>query len=321
MPTNIKNWGRAWKLTVTGIPFNAQGEQQVIVAGTDAWTPEALRITFEVRQSLSPIGQIGGFWFADISIYNLNQRTTQIILQQGMTVKLEAGYQNKYGYGTIFEGTLFQPTWERVEGITEKLTLHCIVGLVENTNNFIAFNTAAGVNQKQIVSRMAATPNIAFNLDTSDVIFKNDITTTRGEVYFGQPFDYLQDMANQDTGNFWATNQAVHIRQLTTQTTDIPTLQYNQSNIIGTPQQTQDGVEIKVLLDARPSLREQFQLNNSQIRQQVRLQGSYPNILDASGIYNIIEITHVGDSRGNEWYTYLLGVNNAISRFGLESSE
>jgi len=320
MPTNIQNWGRIWKLTVTGVPIGADGVQQQIIAGSDDWTPEAIRITFDVKQSLSPIGAVGGYWFADIAIYNLNEKTTNIILQQGMTVKLEAGYKNKVSYGTIFEGTLFQPTWERIDGITEKLTLHCIVGLVEGTNNFVSYNTRAGLTQRQIVSQMTKTPNIAYPLDTSNVKFENDIVATRGEVYFNQPFDYFADMAAQDTSNFWATNMAINIRQLADQDSNIPTLQISQqSGLIGTPQQTQDGVDIKMLLDARPILRQQFQLQpDAVVRQIPRIQGNYPTILDAKGIYHIIAINHVGDSRGNEWYTYLTGVNSAFSRFGLQ---
>lgn len=311
--SNVNNFGKAWKLTILTVP-NDDNEQVEITAFSDSWTPEPLEIEFETYQTIE-----NAYWFADISIYNLNTPTTQIVLKQGMTVRLEAGYQNKVGYGIIFEGTLFQPTWERENGINTKLTLHCIVGLIENTNNFVAFNTAAGLTQRQIVSRMAAAPNIAYPLNVDNVVVPDSTQTTRGNVYFGQPVPYLQQIATQNTSNLWITNLAANIRALVDAGV-VPTLQVSpNSGLIGTPQQTQDGVEIRINLDARAILRGQVQLSpDVNIRQLQRVQGNYPTILDAEGKYAIAGIRHIGNSRGNLWDTYITGITFIGSRLGLQ---
>lgn len=318
MPTTnvstVNNFGKAWKLTIKTVPDD-DANQQVITAFSDSWTPEPLEIEFETYQTIE-----NAYWFADISIYNLNTPTTQIVLKQGMIVQLEAGYQNKIGYGTIFEGTLFQPTWERVNGINTKLTLHCIVGLIENTNNFVAFNTAAGLTQREIVSRMAASPNIAYPLNVDNVVVPDKTQTTRGNVYFGQPVPYLQQIATQNTSNLWITNLAANIRALV-DATEVPTILVSPTNgLIGTPQQTQDGVEIRINLDARPILRGQVQLSpDVNIKQLQRVQGNYPTILDAQGKYAIAGIKHVGNSRSNLWDTYLTGITFIGTRLGLQA--
>jgi hypothetical protein len=320
MPTP-KNFGRAWKLTIQTLP-DSNGEQTTITALSDAWVPEPLEIEFEVRQSLSPIGQFGGFWFADISIYNLNSPTEQVVLKQGMIVTLEAGYMNKIGYGTIFQGTIFQPTWERIGGITTKLTLHCIVGLLEHTNNFVSFNTAAGLLQREIVARMAAQPNIAYPLNVDNVKIDKQIVQTRGSVYFNQPTTYLEQIAAQDTDNLWITNLTANIRKLADPTDgEVPTLIVGPTNgLIGTPQQTQDGVEIRINLDARAMLRGIVQLTpETQIKQLQRTQGSLPGILDQNGTYRIASITHIGNSRTSVWDTYLLGFTSVGSKLGLST--
>ena len=315
MPTasTITNFGKAWKLSILTIP-DSSGNQQVVTALSNTWTPEPLEIEFETYQTIE-----NAYWFADISIYNFDNPTVQIVLKQGMTVKLEAGYQNKIGYGTIFEGTLFQPTWERVNGIDSKLTLHCIVGLLENTNNFVAFNTAAGLTQRDIVARMAAAPNIAYPLDVSNVVLPDTVQTSRGNVYFGQPLPYLQQIATQNTSNLWITNLAANIRALVDATV-VPTLQVGPTTgLLSTPQQTQDGVEIRINLDSRAILRGQVALApNVNVKQLQRVQGNYPTILDAQGKYAIAGVRHVGNSRGNLWDTYITGITFIGSRLCLQ---
>ncbi len=330
MPT--ANFGISWRLRVRTSPI--AGSQTVITVATpdnlndpnnpsganqNPWAWEPLQIEFEVRQSIGPAGAIGGFWFADIAIYNLNDPTTNILLTQGMGVQLEAGFQAGI-FGTIFEGTLFQATWERIDGITTKLTLHCIVGIVETTNNFISLNSAAGLTQRQIVARMAA--GAAYRLDDSNVNLPDVTTNSRGEVYFNQPDKYFLQVAIETQANFWISNMAVNIRALVDAET-VPVLQVSpETGLIGTPQQTQDGVELKILLNANALLRTKVQLSpNTAINQLVRQQGTFPTILDQKGTYSIAAITHRGNSRGNEWFTYLTGITSIGSRLGLQTND
>lgn len=330
MPT--ANFGISWRLRIRTSPV--AGSQTVITVATpdnvsdpnnplganqNPWAWEPLQIEFEVRQSIGPAGAIGGFWFADISIYNLNDPTTNILLTQGMGVQLEAGFQAGI-FGTIFEGTLFQATWERIDGITTKLTLHCIVGIVETTNNFISLNSAAGLTQRQMVARMAQ--GAAYPLDDSNVNLPDVTTNSRGEVYFNQPDKYFLQVAIETQANFWISNMAVNIRALVDAET-VPVLQVSpETGLIGTPQQTQDGVELKILLNANALLRTKVQLSpNTAINQLVRQQGTFPTILDQKGTYSIAAITHRGNSRGNEWFTYLTGITSIGSRLGLQTND
>lgn len=307
LPTvsSTPNFGIKWKLTITTT------DGQEIVAEYASWLPESLQLTFDTYQTTQ-----AAFWYADIAIFNLNDPTTQQILKQGMAVKLEAGYQSG-AFGTIFEGTLFQPMWERVDGIDYKLTLHCLVGLVEETNNFVSLSVANGLSQRELVARMAQ--NCIYQLDTTNVDFPQEQTSSRGEVIFGQPGKYFKELADFNGINYWASSYAANIRELLPKQTDIPTLQYSPlTGLLGTPQQTQDGVDIRVLLDPRATLATQFQLSpGTAIRQLPRTQGSYPTILDQNGLYVIAGVRHVGDSRGNTWDTHITGYTYIGSRLAL----
>src|SRR5208337_4492188 len=132
----MQRFGRVWKVTIQG------ADGVTIEFGTtqppgNIFSPEPLQMTFETYQTIQQ-----AFWYCDIVIYNLNSPTEQEILLQGMTVTLDAGYQGQ-PYGTIFQGTLLQPLWEREDGIDDKLTLHCVCGLIEAGNNFVG-QTIAG---------------------------------------------------------------------------------------------------------------------------------------------------------------------------------
>lgn len=308
--SSIPQFGIAWKLTITTAPNNAGNTQDIVVEYKN-WLPESLEIEFDIYQTTQ-----AAFWYADIAIYNLNSPTTQIVLKQGMQVKLEAGYQSG-PYGTIFEGTLFQPMWERVNGIDYKLTLHCLVGLVEETNNFVGLSVAGGLTQRQLVARMAE--NATYSLDVSNVDIPNDSVSSRGEVIFGQPGIYFKEIADFNNLNYWISHYAANIRKLLPEENNIPTLEYSPSSgLIGTPQQTQDGVDIQVNLDPRATLATQFQLSpDTTIRQLPRIQGMYPTILDQNGLYVIAGVRHIGDSRANKWDTYITGYTYIGSRLAL----
>ena len=303
--SNVYQFGVKWKLTITTT------DGTVITALQNGWLPEGLQITFDTYQTTQ-----AAFWYADIAIYNLNNPTSQAVLKQGMLVELEAGYQTG-PYGTIFQGTLFQPMWERIEGIDYKLTLHCLVGLVEETNNFVALSVANGLSQRDLVARMAS--NCIYKLDSSNVNFEKEQTSSRGEVIFGQPGKYFKDLADFNGINYWASHYAANIRALLPQQTNVPTLEYSPTaGLIGTPQQTQDGVDIRVNLDARATLATQYKLTpDTTIRQLPRTQGSYPTILDQNGLYVIAGVRHIGDSRGNVWDTYITGYTYIGSRLAL----
>lgn len=301
-----QQFGRAWKLTINTVPDDT-GQQTQITAMSNTFQPEGLHITFETFQSVN-----SALWYADISIYNLNAATLNIAITQGMTISLEAGYMNQ-PYGVIFDGTIFQPLWER-ENITDfKLTLHCIVGFINNGNNFAAQSFAAGLTQRQLVARMASTafrPVPLVTNQAADTVL-NKVTLSKGGIIFGQPDKYFAQASRYNGLSTWQSNAQANILQLR-QSSTAPTFTFGAGNgLLGTPQQTQFGVDCRVLLDARITPGAQVYLDQSSvsIRQQpLSITGStYPTILSNSGTYAVLAIRHIGDSRGNVWESQITG--------------
>jgi hypothetical protein len=91
--------------------------------------------------------------------------------------------------------------------------------------------------------------------------------------------------------------------------------------IIGTPQQTDCGVEFSVLLD--PRLKVQMPpllvaINNSVIVQLTRQMPQGPYMpLAQDGSYVVAEVHHRGDTRGNTWQTDVRGITRAWTQNAL----
>jgi hypothetical protein len=296
-------------------PDSSIVNQEIITFGSEgdnAWSPEQLHVKFEVEQVF-----LATYWSANITIYNLNAPTQQNMILFGMVVRLYAGYQSDQQPGLIFEGMVFQPMWETEGGVNAKLTLRCLVGL--QTFQQVAYTTTpAGNNVRTLVANMAKSCKLPLTVDIGDDVFADSDPPTRATVFFGQPNELISSLATTFGASSWMTNQNAQIQMWKTSDT-VPELEYNSTNgLIGTAQMVQDGVQIKVLLDSRAQVLKQIKLpSNVVIRQQQWSPNpdTYPTFLSAGGEYTIAKIRHVGDTRGNEWYTEITAmVHNSQAR-------
>lgn len=303
-------FGIAWEVVITTDPaaLASGGESDIVqVLDNGDYSQEQLEIEFDVSMTID--SQNGGFWFADICIFNLTDASIEKLIQSGQGVQLSAGWaRGSTPYGVLFQGTVYQPLWERIDGVNYKLTLRCIVGYLEQTLNFTKGNLVAGATQRALVAAMAANAVVPLQTNFGANINPSLVTpSSRGEVWFGQPSDYLQQIAKELQSDVWISNLTANVRNLIRLQDNVPTYEYNaDSGLISTPQQTEDGVIVRVLLDPRVNLAEQVHLTPQvALNQYQRQQGSYPNIVDQNGVYGIIGIRHIGNSRGNRWETEL----------------
>jgi hypothetical protein len=307
--SNGKQWGRRWKVTVKSLKsfqpagFATAPYLEVFTIEQNEWTPEGLHIKFDTTQATFQ------WQWCDVIIYNLNAPTSQSLIQYGMTCQVEAGYMNG-PYGTVFYGTIFQPLWEKENGVDWKLTLHCVVGMIEGSNNFIGHTVAGGVNQRDMVAQMIGQATTPLQLDLSGMEDTDNLT--RATTYFGQPNDLLQYAADSNDALTWFNDRKAYVLKLTEDNT-VPEKEFGTDNgLIGTPQQTEFGVALRVLLQPDLVLRGQIKLKQSvAIKQMLREIGTRPSIITQDYRYIIGKLRHIGDSRGNDWYTEITGYYNA----------
>lgn len=289
----MKSYGRKYQILVS----NSEGK---------ALDVSNLRCTFRIeRTGYQAIN------FAEISIYNLTGTTEAGIIKEGMRVIVNAGYEDGQ-YGKIFDGDIFQPLRDRENNLDYKLTLHCIDGDSLLNNRIVKFTVNAGINQRQMLDQIAAyayTPEQIGHI-TEDM---SDKILPRGKVFFGEPKKYFRQIAQDNNAQFYANDGQLHISKLT----DVPAgeaLVISPTNgLIGVPQQVDYGVSFRCLLNpiikvTNPAML--VKLDNSIIREQKLQYGQLPTILDQDGVYKVAKVVHIGDTRGNDWYTEVTGISS-----------
>ena len=86
------------------------------------------------------------------------------------------------------------------------------------------------------------------------------------------------------------------------------------SGLIGVPRQVDMGIELQCLLN--PELVVTYppkwiKLDLSQIRAEKAVFGRPISILDTDGFYLVVQVRHYGDTRGEDWYTEIVGLTLA----------
>lgn len=321
--SEIPLWGRAWKLTVK----LASGEEQTLTQSS--WDPEALRIVFDVQQSTLP----SPFWFALVKIYNLNDVSMQNLLFNAVWLTLEAGYQNGPSKSSvIWDGPVLQVLFDREQVTDLSITFNCIAGPTFLEQEFVNLALGPFSSQLQAVSKMIAqtggNQNAQLSAKAQQLLQQKQYP--RGKTMFGRTSKYFGQIADDNSLTHWIQGFQHSISDFfDPQVKTTPDLVFGPPfppnfaagardnitrSIIGVPRQSTFGVIFEVLLDPRlivkvPPLL--VQLENTVIRQQKLQVGQLPAVLDQSGLVVAAQIRHIGDSRGNDWYTEVTGYNRA----------
>jgi hypothetical protein len=281
---------RNWSLTVTG------------ASSTVDLSP--LRITFQTKQADKETPS-----YVNIRVFNLSDSTSQLIQNEGQTVQLQAGYQDG-NYGIIFSGQVIQIKRGRANQTDTYLDI--MAGDGDFALNQTVFNQSlkAGWTDKDVLAAQIA-------LKANGVTNGPDamLTTTsrpRGRVLYGMVRDTLREIC---------ANQGMTYSVQNGQLTLIPLLGFlpgeavvcnSQTGMIGLPEQTQNGIKVRMLLNAQLSIGSKLQINQASIQQltqpaQIEASAKFstvtPGVAKGDGTYRIYVIEHKGDTRGNDWYS------------------
>ncbi len=284
----------------------------------NAWDVSHLRCTFSIEKKARAVSN-----YAEINIYNLTNENETDIIKEGMRIIVEAGYDGFIDtetgektetkqYGKIFDGDIVQFIRSREDNINYVLTLICLDGDSFLNNNILKATLNAGVSQRQIVEHIAAYSKIPTEIGriTPELSTK---ALPRGKVFFGMPKDYLGNIARDNAASLWVDDGQIYIAKATDIAPGEALVLTPKTGLIGTPQQMQDGVSFRCLLNPAVKLQTMIKLDNTMIRQAKYQIGQIASKLDDDGQYQVYRLQHIGDTRGDEWYTDIIGV----SRYGI----
>jgi hypothetical protein len=260
-----------------------------------------LRVVFSIEKSMAETPN-----YSEITIYNLSPATENMIIQTGDRVILEAGYEGPQ-YGLIFDGDIVQPFRDKENGVTYKLTLVSQDGDQFINNGFVNASYAAGQTPASILRKVTSGASHPIEVENVSENLEN-LELPRGKVCFGLARHYLHQIAVTEQAAYYVNDGKVNI----VKAMDVPTgrvIDLNpRSGLIGTPEMTDEGCKAKCLLNPLLNINSFVHIDNAYVRQQKATRGSQPKQVDYDGIYRIIKLRHIGDTRGDIWYTEFTGI-------------
>lgn len=266
-----------------------------------------LRFAFAIRR-----GDLQTPNSADIRVYNLSDNTAQIIQKEGLRVVIQAGYEGNYG--VIFDGQVKQVRRGRENQLDTYLDITAADG--DSAYNFAisAITLAAGSSPADHVG--AVLQGMAkFGISQGYLPDLPGNPLPRGKVIFGMSREELRKIARNTSTSWSIQDGKVDFVPLTAyKPGEIPVITA-ATGMVGLPEQTQDGIRIKTLLNPNLKIGQAVKLDNESIQrfrynlsinqQATNEMIAASNKINDDGLYYVMVADHHGDTRGNAWHTDL----------------
>lgn len=258
-----------------------------------------LRIQFEIVKS-----SIGKPNTATIKVFNLSESSRSKI-QQFDRVVLEAGYEGSNG--TIFSGEVFNvfPRRLQPEWVIE-------IYASDGGFNFREAYTTASYGNNVSLSQILDGLRGDMNLEVGQINLSDSVLNSKkimGWQFTGDTSKALDELKLEY--NFdWSIQGGKFYVIARDRTADAkPVFEINsESGMIGSPVLTERGADVKTLLNWQLIPNEE--INVVSVGQPIKY--AYLNISSAKqrinyGNFIVRQITHIGDTRGLDWYTMIEG--------------
>nr|DAP50303.1 MAG TPA: tail protein [Caudoviricetes sp.] len=270
----------------------------------EAFDVSNLRCEFSIVKSLYLKMQT-----SKITIWNLSPENENKLISSGQRIIVEAGYNGEF-YGKIFEGNIIQPLRYKDNGVDYKLTLIAMDSDRFVSSAIIGVSEVAKQSRRNVVNDIASKASIPSQLGN---VLQTDFVYPRGKVMFGKASDYLEQIAKSEKARYYNDDGKVNIIDAGTIEEGYIFDLGSKTGLISSPVQNEYGVNCECLLNPMIRLNSLFHLDNSRVKGKEYEYGTPIRSLDVEGIYRVIEITYVGDTRGDDWKCSI----NAITQAGM----
>lgn len=265
------------------------------------------RVTFSVRR-----GDVQTPNSCDVKIYNISDATATKVQKEFDTIILQAGYAGNFGL--IFQGSCKQIARGREDALNTYLQVTAADGDEAYNFSYIAQSLAAGSTPDNAVAAFIQhMPGISQGYKPA--LKANGCV--RGRVYYGAVKDELRDFAAANDC-LWSIQDGklTLIPQTSYIPGQIPVISPS-TGLLGQPQQVQNGIAMRVLLNPFIKIGQLVKLDSSVIinplRYSLDVGSQASNSLlatsvktSADGLYYVMRADHSGDTRGNAWFTDLI---------------
>lgn len=285
-----RQWLRAWNLSAGGV--TASGD---------------LRVVFDCKSSIN--GNPGN---AIIAIYNLAPSTAHSIFGAvGKTATFAAGYQG--GIGQIFSGEIIKVNLGKDNATDTTTTIFAKAGDSAHNTGVVNTTLKAGSTGMDVYKALIkAMPGMKEGRIPTDAL--QQIMYPRSVTMFGMAKHFMRNLAQSVGGTFHydALNPQVHITQKSDKGTGSPIIINSDTGMIGLPTQNTDGINVRCLLNPQIQVNSVIHIDEKSIQKitpDLTIQGEPKNQspifqggLDADGLYRVVYLEQIGDSRGDPWF-------------------
>lgn len=242
-----------------------------------------------------------------LQIYNLNPDDENKLIKQGQRIIIEAGYVGSQ-YGKIFDGNVIQALRSKEDGVNYVLTLVSMDN--DRYTSYGLINVALVAEQSsrqavQVLANMATIKSEVGNITSMNTKYP------RGKVMFGMSKDYLNQIAESENNTYYSEDGKINIISIDNLNENEIKSYGPRNGLIGTPTQSEIGINCTVLLDPYITVNKFFHIDNTKVKGYQYTPGQPVRPLDSEGIYRVVKLKHVGDTRGNDWYTEIEAVTQA----------
>lgn len=275
----------------------------VIGAGSQALDLSELQFQFSVKATTIRTPKR-----LQLRIYNLKKATAQKVTQIGSAVILSAGYEGNFG--TIFQGQIVQCRIGRENASDTYLDISAADSDSIYNQATVNFSVAKGSG---VIGRLGQIANAAGIKLGTVALPQIPGQLQRGRVFFGLLRDHMSSLCGTIGAN-WTLNdgQLDVVSQDGYKPGQIPLITA-ATGMIGVPEQTPEGIQVKVLLNPFIQPNGLVQLDNASIQQyqfplQLGADAKAPLVppISQDGKYKVLFVEFIGDTRGQEWYSELV---------------
>jgi baseplate hub protein gp41 len=269
---------------------------------------------------------------ATIRVINPSDNTAQRIQKEFQSVTLQAGYENG-NFGVIFQGTILRVKRGRLNNIESFVDI--MASNLDAVYNFgvVAKTLKKGASLLDQTNAIAASVNSSAAAQVGGSLQYSNLpsdlgtggTLPRGKVLFGMARDKLNDVSDTN-GSTWSVGPdgKVQILKLTGYAPGEAVVITSTTGMVGVPEATTQGIEVKCLLNPMIKIGTRIQLDNASINQTTNnsaigfpAYGDFQFFASESndGTYRALVVEHEGDTRGPgaDWITSIVALNVSAS--------
>ncbi|MFG1302728.1 hypothetical protein V5F34_01120 [Xanthobacter autotrophicus] len=290
----------------------------VVGNGSEGIDCSEMRIRFAVKKA-----EVGYPEQADITITNLATATATKIRNEYKEVYLEAGYEGSSS--EIFRGEIVQVRGPGRENPTDTyLNIQAAASQRAHSYAMVNKTLASGHTFKDQVDACleALKP---YGVTAGHITDLGNVKMPRGRAMFGMARNQLRAICGSIGASWFISGGKLNIVKYNETLPGNAVVLNSDTGMIGMPVQTIEGVEVRCLLNPKLKIDGLIKIDEGSIQRSklsITTDESYEvqktfleQVIATDGLYKILFLTHIGDTRGTEYYSEILctAANKSIS--------